>query len=163
MNTHPSSADPGEFPLIIDRPELQARHRRVVYSTVTLLAWGLWMYLWLPLVSLLAWWFGVRAFTREFVVPRTDILLDTLAIYALVVSALGITLILWSRYNLHRYGPRGRRQAPNQVSDREVSEWFGVPEEQLPSIRSAGSQVVRFHPDGQIRWRERREVAGAAD
>jgi biofilm PGA synthesis protein PgaD len=158
-----SRSAPEGYPLIIDRPELQARHRRVVYSTATLVAWALWMYLWLPLVSLLAWWFGIRSFVREFVVPETPILLRTLLIYGMVVAILALALVVWSRYNLRRFGPRGRRQAPNQVSDREIARWFGVPEDQLPSIRSADSQVVRFLEDGRIEWGERRALARAGD
>lgn len=157
------SSAPEDYPLIIDRPELQARHRRVVYSTATLVAWALWMYLWLPLVSLLAWWFGIRSFVREFVVPETPILIRTLLIYGLVVAVLALILVAWSRYNLRRFGPRGRRQAPNQVSDAEIARWFGVPQDQLPAIRSADSQVVRFLGDGRIEWGEAPVLAAASD
>lgn len=139
-----------EFPLVIDNPELQARHKRVVYSAATLMAWSVWMYLWLPLVSLLAWWFGVRVFIRELVVPETRMLLLTLAVYAIVVAVLALLVVAWSQYNLRRFGRRQRRRAAPSVTDREIAKWFDVPEAVIGAVRAADTQLIRFGEDGRI-------------
>ena len=54
---------------VFDSPELQARSHRVIYSVMTFAAWIVWAWLWLPLVTLLGWYLGIRTFLREIVIP----------------------------------------------------------------------------------------------
>src|ERR1017187_7341901 len=45
---------------IIDRPSLQTARQRLIYGSVTLGFWVLWIYLWLPIVGLIGWALGIR-------------------------------------------------------------------------------------------------------
>jgi poly-beta-1,6-N-acetyl-D-glucosamine biosynthesis protein PgaD len=113
--------------LIIERPDLQPRRERVIYGTITAVAWVLWAYLWLPLVTLVAWYFGVRAFIREVVIPDRVTLLATGASYLLVIVVLGGALLVWSRYNLRRFGGEDRREASAPLGGEEIRAWFSIP------------------------------------
>jgi biofilm PGA synthesis protein PgaD len=160
MNTTSTPLTWDETEVVIDRPELQARHRRVLYSTATMAAWGLWMYLWLPLVTLVAWWLGATRFFGEIVVPETRTMLTALATYLAIVACLGVALIGWSRYNLRRFGPRGRRQAPPVVADAAIAEHFQVSDEDLRRGREARTLVIHHTDAGDVHRLEA-ELEGA--
>ncbi len=136
--------------LIIERPELQPRAQRAIYGTVTAVAWVVWAYLWLPLVTLIAWYFGVRAFIREIVIPDQMTLFLTAVTYVTVIIVLGGSLLVWSQYNLRRFGDAERRTAPIPVSREEVLAWFEIPAETLDEMRSGGSVVVEHGDEGNV-------------
>ncbi len=148
--TLPRTGPGKDTQVIFDRPELQARRHRWVYSTLTLVAWMLWMYLWLPVVTLAAWYLGARTFIREIVIPdpRT---MATLALgYLIVVVILGVALVVWSRYNLRRFRGRERRHASHPVSDREMQEWFRISPEKMERLRWEGSLIIEHDDEGQV-------------
>ncbi|TVP43467.1 MAG: poly-beta-1,6-N-acetyl-D-glucosamine biosynthesis protein PgaD [Gemmatimonadales bacterium] len=136
--------------LIIERPDLQPRRERIVYGTITAVAWALWMYLWLPLVTLVAWYFGARAFIREVVIPDRVTLLATGATYLLVILILGGALLVWSRYNLRRFGGEDRRTASAPLGREEIQAWFAIPATTLDFMRSEGSVVVQHGEAGEV-------------
>jgi biofilm PGA synthesis protein PgaD len=136
--------------LIIERPDLQPRRERVIYGTITAVAWVLWAYLWLPLVTLVAWYFGVRAFVREVVVPDRLTLLATGASYLLVIVILGGTLLVWSRYNLRRFGGEDRRTASAPLGREEIRAWFAIPASTLEFMQDQGSVVVEHGEAGEV-------------
>ncbi|CAN5803427.1 hypothetical protein BH23GEM11_BH23GEM11_18690 [soil metagenome] len=150
----PPSPDRPELPdrrgLIIERPDLQRRGERVVYGTVTAVAWVLWAYLWLPLVTLVAWYFGVRTFIREVVIPDRITLLATGATYLLVIVLLGGGLLLWSRYNLRRFGGEDRRAASAPLDGAQIGAWFGIPASTLEFMQGEESVVVEHGEAGQV-------------
>lgn len=148
--TMPRTGPGRETQLIFDRPELQARRHRWVYSTLTLIAWVIWMYLWLPVITLVAWYFGVRTFLREVVIPDPGTVLAIGLIYLLVVAILGVILIGWSRYNLGRFGGKDRRKEPRDVSDAEVAEHFGIEEGTLGELRSGRAVTLSHSSEGSV-------------
>ena len=46
--------------LIISRPELKDARHRIAEVGVTLFFWGVMLFLWQPLISLLAWLFAIH-------------------------------------------------------------------------------------------------------
>jgi biofilm PGA synthesis protein PgaD len=148
--TRPRTGPGQNTTVIFDRPDLQARRHRWAYSALTLLAWGIWMYLWLPVVTLLAWYLGIRTFIREMVIPdpRT---MGTLALaYLVVVLIMGAILVVWSQYNLRRFRGQDRRRASLPVSDEETVRWFQISPEILERFRSTGSLTVEHDGEGRI-------------
>jgi len=148
--TLPSSGPGRNTQVIFDRPELQARRHRWMYSTLTLIAWVVWMYLWLPVVTLVAWYLGVRIFVREIVIPDPRTMLAVSVGYLLVVVIMGIVLLTWSQYNLRRFGGHDRRRTPSPVTDRETMDWFAVSPEKLGEFRSGRSILVEHDENGVV-------------
>lgn len=149
----PAERGPGPWDrteLIINRPELQRRGQRALHGTLTALAWMVWGYLWLPLITLVAWYFGVRSFITEIVIPDRSTLVLTAIVYFIVIAVLGGSLLLWSRYNLQRFRDRSRRSASPPVTPEETMEWFELSAATLEDFRSAGSLVVEHGDDGEV-------------
>lgn len=98
-------------PLIIDRPDLQAWEQKALFGALTAAFWVLWVFLWLPLVTLLGWLFFGYQF--QFHIIELDGyrgFLNLLSVYALVILAMGGALILWAKYNHLRFRGMDRRK-----------------------------------------------------
>ncbi|MEA9922782.1 poly-beta-1,6-N-acetyl-D-glucosamine biosynthesis protein PgaD, partial [Xanthomonas campestris pv. raphani] len=48
-------------PPIINLPQRLGRSRRLAYGAATAGAWMIYFYLWAPLATLIAWFFGLRS------------------------------------------------------------------------------------------------------
>jgi poly-beta-1,6-N-acetyl-D-glucosamine biosynthesis protein PgaD len=75
-----------------------------ILSALTVLFWGVWLYLVLPLVSLLLWAFGVRFVIREIAAGGYEGLRSSLVAYSSVLLGLVGLLALWIVWNVTRYG-----------------------------------------------------------
>lgn len=149
--SHLPRSGPGrDIDLIIDRPELQARRHRWIYSTLTLIAWVVWMYLWLPVVTFIAWYFGVRTFLREVVIPSPGHLFGLAMTYLAIIAVMGVILILWSRYNLGRFGGKDRRKEPADLADADLQKWFDISASQLMNFRTQRTLVVEHGEVGEV-------------
>ena len=117
-------------------------------SALTLLFWGVWLYLVLPLVSLVLWFFGVRFFILEIAEGGYEGLRDSLLAYSSVLLVLVGLLALWIAWNVTRYGgEKDRRTAKREeVKDAEVRKAFHLDESLLSTLR--GERLVRVDLDG---------------
>src|SRR6056300_934320 len=110
-------------PLIINRPSLQSSQQRIIYPILTFLFWLLWIYIWLPLVSLIAWGFGVQLYYDEMILNHgLEALMNMAGIYAMVVLLIGTMLISWAVYNLKRFRNKERRSAIEKLSNEKLAE-----------------------------------------
>lgn len=136
--------------VVIDRPDLQSGRQRALHSTLTFVAWTAWAYLWLPLVTAVAWFAGMRLFVREIIVPDPTTMLIILALYLVVVSAMGALLVLWARYNRRRFGAGDRRtRVPREAAAPPLVE-LGLSGEQLTLIQEGDSLRVVHDRDGGV-------------
>jgi poly-beta-1,6-N-acetyl-D-glucosamine biosynthesis protein PgaD len=119
-----------------------------IVSALTLLFWGAWLYLVLPLVSLVLWVFGVRFFIREIAEGGYEALLGSLFAYSSVLLVLVGLLALWITWNVVRYGgDKDRRTAKKaEAEDAKVREAFDLDESLLSALR--GQRFVRVDLNG---------------
>ncbi len=119
-----------------------------IASALTLLFWGVWLYLVLPLVSLVLWFFGVRFFIREIAEGGYEGLRSALVAYSSVVRVLVGLLALWIAWNVTRYGGEKDRRTVKrgEVGDAEVREAFHLDESLLSTLRD--ERLVRIDLDG---------------
>ena len=143
-------------PLIINRPELQSTSQRVIYPIITFVFWMLWIYIWLPLLSLIAWGFGVQLFYDEMILENGfDALIELAGIYAMMIFLLAAALLGWAQYNWVRFKNVERRRAIDLVSTEDMAEYFQVDKEKLIIWRDANRMVVHHNEKGEV---ERVEV-----
>ena len=131
-------------------------HRRPlptgVLALLTVVFWGVWLYLVLPLVSLLLWAFGVRLFIEQIRNGGYEGLRAPLIAYSSVLLVLVSLLALWIAWNVVRYGGRSDRRT---VKRAEVPDWvvrgaFHL-DESLVSVLRNGRQVhVDLDGDGVV-------------
>ena len=114
--------------LVIERPDLQAWRQKYGYAVLTFAFWGLYLYLWQPLLSLVLWSFGLGLAYEEMLhLGGFRGLLDLLVFYAGIICAMSAVFLGWGWINYLRFRGVDRRQAAPAVSPRELTEFFKEP------------------------------------
>jgi biofilm PGA synthesis protein PgaD len=124
--------------------------QRALWSLVTLLAWMAWLYLWLPVITLVAWLAGLRtAYVELSAEAYADQTSDLLAIlgYALICA---VVFAGWAYYNQARFAKRTRRRhGPAAVSLVEEVMALGVEAQQAQAIRNQRHSTLVFGKDAR--------------
>ncbi len=138
------------FP-IIETPDLQSLRQRYASTILTLAFWVLWFYLWIPVLSLLAWLLGIESFYREMILfeglygERR-----LLACYGITVLLIGIAYLGWALYNQFRFRGRERRCEQRRVDDEALAEAFGIVPDEVVRLKSARRVVITHDEAGRI-------------
>lgn len=134
--------------MVIDRPELQPPAQRAFFSALTVVLWTFYVYLLLPLVTLLAWYCGFSAVYEELVMRSGwAALVELLAFYAAIVLAMGFTQVGWALVNWMRFaGKRDRRREREHLVDMGFAEpMFLIDTVEFPVWLNAKRLVVHHH------------------
>ena len=138
-------------PLIIERPDLQAWQQKAVFGALTAAFWVAWVFLWLPLITLLGWlFFGQRFRLHMIELNGYQHFLNVLAAYALVIAAMSGGLILWAMYNHFRFRGVDRRKEVSAPSNAEMGHWAQHPESVVARWREYAVMTVHHDPKGGI-------------
>lgn len=134
--------------VIIDRPELQAPAKRALFSALTAVMWSFYIYLLLPLASLIAWYVGFTTAYEEMVMRRGwESLVTLLGWYSFVILMIGIAQVGWALLNWARFkGKRDRRRLRERQVDMRVDHMFMTGTALQPDWKSAKRLVVHHHP-----------------
>jgi biofilm PGA synthesis protein PgaD len=137
---------------IIERPDLQTRGQRTVTGALTVAFWALWIYLWVPLLALLAWALGIQqAYKYMIALQGYHLLGHVLAIYAAVILVLGSILLAWAGYNIHRFGGRAdKRSGRARVTEADIGRDLGQDERQIGHWQRARLLLVRYDDAGRL-------------
>ena len=136
---------------VINKPQLQGKNQRYIYTAITLLFWLVWIYLWLPLLSLAAWAVGFEFFYQHMIVLEgLDGLIELLGLYLLVIFILGTALILWASYNLIRFRGKDKRKLQLPVDIHGMAEYHGVSMTRLAAALKSRRMLVRHYDNGKI-------------
>jgi biofilm PGA synthesis protein PgaD len=131
-------------------PEELTPKERARDALITAMLWAVYLYLWVPLVSLLAWAMGFE-FAYDVMVRAggaTD-LLPILLEYLVVVSIIFSAFTIWSVSNRLRFRNLNRRARRAPVADDALAEYFQVPLEQIAAMRSR--KVIHVSVDDEGR------------
>ena len=120
--------------------------QRVTELTLTTLFWLAWLYLIMPLISLLLWAVGVRLFVEEMIVRGGyEALIAEFVHYGLVILAMLVATLLWVYWNLRRYGRHEKRtQQPDPVSLAEIAAVSGLTPKETHRVWDSRKLQVRF-------------------
>lgn len=118
-----------------------------ILSLLTVGCWAVWIYLVLPLVSLLLWALGVRLFAAQLTQGGYDSLLASLAAYSSILFGVAGLLALWILWNVVRYGGSHDRRTVKraEVTDLEVQQAFHLDASLLAVLR--GERLLRLDLD----------------
>ena len=137
-------------PEIIVRDEAKSRLRVAVEGLLTVAFWVLYVYVLLPIFTLVLWVFGVRTIYDEiFGLKGYMALIDILKNGGLITIAILAILAGWAFYNYRMFVSRGERRS-SRVSisnDREISRLLSVDLDGLESIRKLHRLRVKI--DGE--------------
>lgn len=138
-------------PMIIDRPDLQSKAERLGWGSITLAFWGLYVYLWLPLLTLGAWWVGVKLFNYHMIeLKGYTSLIHLLGSYSAIILVISVVLIGWAEINRMRFKNQMRRMDSSEVSIDEVAEKYNIDADKLADLRQKKYMTVYFSDKGDI-------------
>lgn len=135
-------------PYIINSPRKVSTARHTVYKTITLLAWVVYAYLWLPVITLVAWMLGAKtAFIEVYV--RDNALDSTLVVTLPLLLLLCSTLLIgWAEWNRYRFQDRDRRGPRESASEADIAQRLRAPPSLAQSLLNAKSAVLTLDEHG---------------
>jgi len=137
--------------ICIDARELQTPRERMRDTLATGFMWLLYAYLWLPLISLMAWVLGFEfAYDAMIRAGGAAQLRTVLFWYAVAIGTILIVFGTWSLSNRWRYGAQNRRTVLSCVSDESFIAYFGISADDLARLRSSRCLVLELDAVGAI-------------
>lgn len=125
-------------PEIIVRDEAKSRLRVAVEALLTIAFWVFYIYVLLPIFTLILWVFGVRTiFDEVFGRKGYMALIDILKNGGLITAAILALLAGWAFYNYRLFLKRGDRRSSRVSisSDREIARLLNVDPDALEGFR----------------------------
>ena len=142
--------EPGQGPPhseIIVQDEVKSPLRRVVEDTITVVCWGVYLYLLLPMFTLVLWIFGIQTIFDQIIGERGyEELIRLLANGGITTLVILLIVSGWTYYNYLWFMRRGERRG-NQVrisSDVEMSALLETDITAMEEIRSARRLEIRI-------------------
>lgn len=136
---------------IIEHPEWQTPKQRLILGSITLLFWVLWFYLWIPVISVLAWVFGIKLFEYHMIeLGGYQDLVELLGWYVAGIFLLGGSLIAWATYNIQRFKQVTRRGVRSEVTIENQARHFQVDVEALQVHRNSQLVEIEYNENLQI-------------
>lgn len=135
--------------LIIDARRHLTLPQRLLSSGLTALLWGLWLYLWLPALGLLAWLGSLRGLLHLAAQPASLRLPPTLPGHLLTLLATAGALGLWARLSQRRMRA-APRPCDREPSPADYARDLGADPEQVAAGRDAAIVVVHHDNTGRI-------------
>jgi len=139
-------ADPNQRHYFLEHPII-IFSRNVAALMITVLFWGLWVYLVTPLLSLALWFIGIYLFVdRMITLGGYEVFAEQLVNYGSAVIVMWLLLTLWVIWNLRRYGQHNRRTEPSPyVTDEQIAEAMHLPVGTIS--RAHASRHIHLHFD----------------
>jgi biofilm PGA synthesis protein PgaD len=136
--------------LHIDAPEMLTAPERTRDTLFTAIMWAIYLYLWVPLLSMLAWLLGFE-FAYDVMIRTGGIreLGGILVAYGVIVTVIFATVAFWSLSNRVRYGKLKRRKKGPCVTTAEIAEYFDVDECATETLRRSTTAAIEFDDEGR--------------
>lgn len=132
---------------LIRKPYAQPRLKRAAWGFVTAAFWGLYIYLWLPLVTLILWLLGVRTAFFELYTRQHQVEPFLIIAIPAMAALCALVLIGWAEYNRWRFARQDRRSPQEDVGMDEVARCLGA--DQRLAQQLGQSKVTLLHMNEQ--------------
>jgi poly-beta-1,6-N-acetyl-D-glucosamine biosynthesis protein PgaD len=122
---------------------------------LTTLLWFVYLYLWMPFISLVAWYLGYEfAYEKVIKAGGIDSLLQLLVSFSMIVGVVMIIVIGWSMNQFWRFGGKDRRSATSRPDpDAEMAMW-NIDETLFTNIRNAKNMTLNIDEEEVLTWVE---------
>lgn len=140
---------PIELPSFIDRPDLQSHGQRTLSSMLVVVGWICWLYLFLPVLTLLGWAVSYER-VNQYIVHNKDGFFQQINLLGPIVLLVGALLLFWATYNLIRFKDASRRIAPQNVTQDEIAEHFKVDASLVAQAQTQKVSVFYFNEQGDV-------------
>lgn len=118
---------------------------------LTTIMWVLYAYLWLPLISLGAWYLGVQ-FAYDLVLRAggPDSLVSLLFWFTIILLTTALVVIVWSWIQRARFEDKERRLSSPALALADEQAHWGLDDASMTKIRSAKRLTLALTEEGQI-------------
>ena len=140
-----------DHPLIFERPESQPKSARRAMMLLTGIGWSVWIYLWRPLLTLVAWMLGANLMQNQWVelagwTGLIDFSIDTMP-YGIALCA---GLLIWATVNLLRFRGSERRKPKPLATAEDDARWTRASADDLRDGRRLKRVVCRHDDEGHL-------------
>jgi poly-beta-1,6-N-acetyl-D-glucosamine biosynthesis protein PgaD len=132
---------------IIVQDEVKSPLRRVTEDLITIVCWGIYLYLLLPMFTLFLWLLGVQTIYDQIIGERGyEELIRLLENGGITTLVILLILSGWTYYNYSWFKRRGERRGGRVMisSDVEISGMLGVEMAAMKEIRASCRLLVRI-------------------
>jgi biofilm PGA synthesis protein PgaD len=137
--------------LVIENPSLQSQWQRLSSTLFTFIFWLLWFYLWIPILTFIAWVVSIdMVYLQMYKLGGLRDVANDLVFIISGVVALGGTLIIWASYNYIRFKGEDRRKASAPVNNDQLADAFDVDVTMLPHWQVSKALSIEFDGEGRI-------------
>lgn len=137
-------------PLILNKPHLVAPLTKFVSALVTIVFWGFFVYLWWPLLTLIAGMLGYHTINElTYAADMLNVRHLTVS-YALIVMALSGSLLLWAMVEYFRFRNLNRRRWPQAVEVSDLASYASLPEAELRQLQGERRMVAHHDERGGV-------------
>ncbi|MDP3841352.1 MAG: poly-beta-1,6-N-acetyl-D-glucosamine biosynthesis protein PgaD [Oxalobacteraceae bacterium] len=152
--------------LIFEKPSLAPRSSRVGWAFVTAFFWVVWVYLWMPLITLCMWALGFDAYS-DYIQDRSSHKMEEMShlfvVYLSVIAVLGGGLLAWARTEFIRFRDVQRRTRPLPTEVAELAIFAQVATATMIGLSAARRMVVQHDAHGRFLSAEILEHVGLED
>jgi len=139
--------------LIIEKPDLVPLSNRIGWGLFTAMFWIVWIYLWMPLVTLFMWYMGFDFYNKLFLQNSPSQLIELhhiFLLYSSVIAALGGSLLLWARTEFLRFRNVHRRAVPKVVEIAELATYAQLEVATMTELNNTRRMVARHDEHGNF-------------
>jgi biofilm PGA synthesis protein PgaD len=139
--------------LIFEKPHLAPLHSRIGWTFFTTFFWLIWIYLWMPLITLLMWALGFRYYDNHFLHNSTTELMDLkhiVVLYLSIIVTLGGSLLAWARTEYMRFRNVHRRTRPLPVDIAELAEFAKIKPEIMTHLTTVRCMTAHHDEHGKF-------------
>ena len=138
-----------DIPAYIDKPEY-VRNKTAGYSLLAL-GWVMWMWLFLPLLTLLFWWFeGNLVYEQLIVAEMPKKPLNLFHLMGLITIFI-LCLFLWASYNWYRFRNNEKRLFPTHVESSNLAQSFSVSISDIEHLQQAENITLHYSEEGELK------------
>lgn len=138
------------WPPIIRRPEAQRSLHRRLYQAFTAVVWLAWLYLFLPLATLLLWVAGLRTAWIENGLASDPVNASAVRWIGLLALLAAAALVVWGEIDRRRYTARKNRHVRQHDELRTIAEGMHMRLADVYRLRDARLAKVNFTPEGRV-------------
>jgi biofilm PGA synthesis protein PgaD len=133
---------------IINRPELQKPVQRAVFTVITMLAWTVWVSLWLPLITLIAWLLGLEDIYIKLGLNHPFRAANDLGLVLQVAAVAALSLGSWAFYNRMRFAGKQKRRANRFIELADMAPALDASVGTAQQLRASRRSIVHFNDHG---------------
>jgi biofilm PGA synthesis protein PgaD len=135
---------------IIEKPESQRPLQRATFALITMVAWTLWISLWMPVLTAIAWLLGTQNAYRQLGLVHPLHAASDLKLVVMVALVSSLSIGTWSQYNRLRFSGKQRRRANRPLDIADMAPALAASLTTAQQLRAGRRAVIQFTDNGHM-------------